>query len=227
MKIKNIFLVLILIGSLSCKRNSVVEKLYREEEIIDKMTQSAEFDDYIKTLLINISKISILNESVRGSKNIDTSELLNKSIVLKNEIDNKTLNVLKANPELLKLNTEKVEQLIYKSIDSRLSKNDTKGIQLRNIIESELNNSKTEMLLMQSPDSQELTVDEIWGCIKNAAGIGAASIISVAAIKALAKQGAQKVVITMSSWLLKRAGWFGLGVMIVDLSVCIYSEYND
>jgi hypothetical protein len=68
---------------------------------------------------------------------------------------------------------------------------------------------------------------EVWDCLKDAVGLGAASVLGIAGLKKLAGQGVQSIVISLSRFLARYAGWIGLGIMVIDFSACLYHEYLD
>jgi len=68
---------------------------------------------------------------------------------------------------------------------------------------------------------------EVWDCLKDAVGLGAASVLGIAGLKKLAGHGVQTIVISLSRFLARYAGWIGLGVMVLDFSACLYHEYQD
>lgn len=78
-----------------------------------------------------------------------------------------------------------------------------------------------------SQQVNKLDGNEIWDCVKEAVGVGSASILGIAALQKLASEGIQTAVITLSKWLAKRAGWIGAAIMVIDFSSCLYHESVD
>ncbi len=73
----------------------------------------------------------------------------------------------------------------------------------------------------------KLDGNEIWDCVKEAVGVGSASILGIAGLQKLASEGIQAAVVTLSKWLAKRAGWIGAAIMVIDFSSCLYHESID
>jgi hypothetical protein len=80
-------------------------------------------------------------------------------------------------------------------------------------------------------DSHEpggLTAEEIWDCTLEALGMGVGSLISIHAIKKLAaEKGVQTVVVQMSKFLAKKAGWIGAIATLIDFGFCINAQSED
>jgi hypothetical protein len=68
---------------------------------------------------------------------------------------------------------------------------------------------------------------EVWDCLKDAVGLGAASVLGIGALKKLASQGVHSIVVSLTKFLAKNAGWIGLGIMVIDFSTCLYHENQD
>ncbi len=153
-------------------------------------------------------------ETVHGifsSFNIDFEEAMER----KAEVDNQLLRVLTDFPELQELEEDRVWEIVSSGIDLVVK------------------NPENEMYVQKALPPGEgafgksVTVEEIWECLKKAAGLGAASILSIAALQKLAQEGVQKIVSTVAKALAKKAGWFGALMMVAEFSVCIYAAYED
>jgi hypothetical protein len=134
-----------------------------------------------------------------------------ESARLKNEVDNQLLGVISTFQELQDCD----EEVAWKTISEAI------GIVVRNPTEGDL--EITRVL----PPQEGLTVEEVWECMKEALGVGVGSILSIAALQKLAKEGIQKVVITVSKYLAKKAGWFGAILTLAEFSLCIKEAYSD
>lgn len=76
--------------------------------------------------------------------------------------------------------------------------------------------------------SGSLTLEEVWDCTLEALGVGVGSLISIHAIKKLAaEKGVQAVVVHLSKFLAKKAGWFGAVAILIDFSLCIHTQTMD
>ncbi len=75
--------------------------------------------------------------------------------------------------------------------------------------------------------ANQLDASKVWECLKDAIGIGSASILGIAGLQRLAQEGIQTAVVTVSKWLAKRAGWIGSVIVVLDFSSCVYSQAVD
>ena len=159
-------------------------------------------------------------------------------MVLKNHVDNDILTLFHQNPFLLNFNEAAVGRILVKALESGLFSNDPKWLDARQVMNLSLKNispakiagiSKTTnaVRLNFAMAPSELTGDEIWGCVKEAVGIGGASVLGIGALQKLAQEGIQAAVVTLSKWLAKRAGWIGAAIMLIDFADCVYKEAND
>lgn len=235
-KIKNFLFLSTLIIFISCDKTEKIA--VSKTEIANSIAKKESFTEFTKQFIINFTKISKINnsnvihsnyiESTISNQNQD-SLIFEQSIVFKNRIDNQCLNLLHDNPILIDMDSTDVEEIIKDAIDIKLAMTDLETLQMK----LEVNNELNEIMDPESePNSMEagnpgLTIDEVWDCFKRSLGIGSGSILTIAGLQKLATEGVQQVVISLSKWLAKRAGWIGVIVTLIDFSSCLYAELND
>lgn len=159
-------------------------------------------------------------------------------MVLKNHVDNDLLTLFHQNPFLLNFNEAAVGRILVKAMESGLFSNDPKWLEAKKEMNLSLHNINPPKIAGTSKTTNavglnfaaapsELTGDEVWGCVKEAVGIGGASVLGIGALQKLAQEGIQAAVVTLSKWLAKRAGWIGAAIMLIDFADCVYKEAND
>lgn len=160
------------------------------------------------------------------------------AISLKNHVDNDILTLFHQNPFLLNFNEAQVRKILVTAMESGLFSDDPGWQDAKQAINRKLKsmapittattNKATNAvgLNLVSTDSG-LTLEEIWGCVKDSIGLGTASILGIAGLKELAKGGIQAAVISVSKWLAKKAGWIGAVITAIDFGSCIYKEAID
>ena len=160
------------------------------------------------------------------------------AISLKNHIDNDMLTLFHQNPFLLNFNEAQVRKIIVTAMESGLFSDDPKWKDAKQEINRRLkpmapnktsttNRATNAVGLNLTSTDSGLTIDEIWGCVKESIGLGSAGILGIAGLKELAKNGIQAAVINVSKWLAKKAGWVGAVITVFDFGSCIYKEAND
>lgn len=161
-----------------------------------------------------------------------------KAILLKNKIDNDLLTLFNKNNFLQKFDEQQTRSIIVKAIDQVMKSGDAKWNGVKENINSNLvassilsgtTNGSSGLARRTNVEASHpgLTGDEVWDCMKSAAGVGGVGVMSVAGLKKLAQEGIQQVVITVSKFLAEKAGWFGLAVMVIDFGYCLSKESRD
>lgn len=161
-------------------------------------------------------------ESAFAAYSLPMDELLTR----KNRVDNDLLELFNKEKILLKYNETEVWTIIRGAIDM--------GWQSQSSVWQDVRNASavTALSVRTNGDGagkqvNKIVADEIWGCLKEAVGVGSASVLGIAGLQKLASEGIQAAVITLSKWLAKRAGWIGAIIMVADFSSCMYHEWND
>jgi hypothetical protein len=160
------------------------------------------------------------------------------ALVLRNKIDNDILQLLNSNRFLTAFDDRQTERIIMNAIDAGFKSKDQRWLDAREEINGSLQtaallhntlnrNNDVSTNFIAAPPPTGLTGDEAWDCLKGAAGFGTAGILGVGALKKLASEGMQAVIMTVTKWLAERAGWFGLAIMLIDFGACIYKEIRD
>jgi hypothetical protein len=240
----------------SCTKNSATV-ITTEEQAVDQLVRSGSFVDFSKNFIPDVMSLMNYHRTIKIQKkeqdflsqvNLakdDESQLANtyhafslsydNALLLKNKIDNDLLMLFNKAPFLLHFDDNQVQSIIVKALETGKSSPDPVWIQAKKEIDEKLGGTQINIatqairtnLVDTGTGQPGLTWDEVWDCVKRALGLGSAGILSIAGLKKLAKEGIQEIVITMSKFLAKHAGWFGLAIAVIDLSSCLYHEYHD
>jgi len=154
---------------------------------------------------------------------------LDEWIVKKNKLDNDFLQLFLQVPELKSFSDDEIMHIIKEAIQLGMNSNDQRWDEVRNISLAVRSHAAVGVMQSGGTTTVPMVIDgiEIWDCLKDAVGLGAASIVGIGALKKLASEGIHKIVVSLSKFLAKHAGWFGLGIMLIDFSMCLYHEYQD
>jgi hypothetical protein len=239
----------------SCKKDAA--NITTEEQAVQQLLQSENFVDFSKSFIPDVTSLLMYHRSIKiqhrsddflkqvSLANNDESQLANtyqafslnfeNAVLLKNKIDNDLLQLFNRNNFLSQFNEIQTQNIILNALDAARTSTDPKWQQVK----EEINNSMRGGDIRVATQSIRLNLvdvgtgqpgvswDEVWGCIREAIGFGAGGILGVAAIKNLAGEGFQQIVITVSKFLAKHAGWFGLAIAVIDFSSCLYHESKD
>lgn len=221
--------MVLLVGSfMACKKNDVppeklttsemAQRLYTQKDFVDFAGSFAKnfkyLTDYYQTpaILNNhekfVSRLKFAGDDYTELQNIHNAYGLNmlEIQIRKANLENTILKLFHKQPALMEYNEDEFWSIIKQSV---LLMKQSSG---NSMIKSNSSNITGEAI----------AVDEIWDCLVRATGLGAASIITIAALHALAKKGIQEIVVTASAFLAKRAGFIGLAIMVLDFSSCMY-----
>lgn len=133
-------------------------------------------------------------------------------ITAKNSLDNEVYALLNAHPHLKKYNEEEGTAVIMQAMEIGLfSENEDWQIVRNNV------NQKVST-------KPRLTWAEVWGCLKDAVGLGIAALFS---LEQLAGMTASQIIRTVSGFIIKRAGFFGAALMAIEFAGCIWDESKD
>lgn len=148
---------------------------------------------------------------------------------IKNKVDNDWLQLFIQLPELQQFSDTEIVSIVKEAIGLGMSSEDARWKQLKSQPITPWGTGKLGTLQNGGNSKRTMGIDvgEIWNCLKDAVGIGAASIIGIGALKKLASEGMQAIVTAGTRILAKYAGWIGLSIMAIDFSVCIYQEMAD
>lgn len=230
--------------------NQAVAKLVASENFVNFSTNF--IPDFISLMkyhrAIKVQNLqTVFLDQVKNSGNDETklaeayrqvSLDYNTALLLKNKLDNDLLTLLNKHPFLQTMEENQVRDIMLKAMEAGINSNDPRWQEAKEVINAKLNNplmnnpalkavatnSVVKSVNMANPG---LTLDEVWDCLKGAAGFGTAGILGIAGLQKLASEGIQAVVINVSTWLAKRAGWIGVGLMLLDFGSCIYKEALD
>jgi hypothetical protein len=150
-------------------------------------------------------------------------------ILRKNKVDNDWLQLFNQLPELRQYNEQDLLAIVKEGIQLGIGSEDTRWKELKSQQYQQIGAGNVISLGPGAPSQKVPKVDaaEIWDCLKDAIGVGSASVLGIAALNKLAGQGLQAIVVTGSKLLAKYAGWIGLAVMVIDFSVCISESMED
>ena len=151
---------------------------------------------------------------------------LDEGINRKNRVDNDLLLLFNQERILLKHSETEVWTIIREAIDLGWRSEAAGWQEVRAAAKPAAANVR---VMADQPEIgvKRLEGPEVWGCVKEAVGVGSASILGIAGLQKLASEGIQKAVTTLSGWLARRAGWIGAAIMLMDFTCCMYSEYYD
>ena len=165
----------------------------------------------------------------------------------KNQMDNSILKALHDFPALMDLDEDEVWKIIVNALDLGIHSTDTDWLSIQQkvfnkaleVVPHQNRIAKPSQLPGLHPSlsaaaipsfyrAYKLSLSEVWDCMLQAVGFGAAATYGVGQLIKLAKEeGVQAVVVNVSKWLAKKAGWVGAIVMLVDFSICIYDQAMD
>jgi len=165
----------------------------------------------------------------------------------KNQMDNSILKLLNDFPVLMDLDENQVWGIILNALNlgSNSTDNDWISIQQKifkkalEMIPRENRVARSNRAIGINPVLSvaavqifyrpvKLSLSEVWDCMLQAVGFGSAATFGVGQLIKLAKEeGIQTVVVTVSKWLAKKAGWIGAIVAVIDFSICIYDQAMD
>jgi hypothetical protein len=154
---------------------------------------------------------------------------LDEWLLRKNKIDNDLLQLFLQLPELRTYADDEIMQIIKSGIQLGMKSEDRRWEQIRHQSVNVPSFARIASMRVGGDTNTPMVLDgiEVWDCLKDAVGLGAASVLGIAGLKKLAGQGVQSIVISLSRFLARYAGWIGLGIMVIDFSACLYHEYLD
>ena len=207
----------------------------QKDDMVDYLVNSADFRNFTRNYIIHMYEYGIVFKPVLANKDpflnelktcdqeettvagiyakyrISYDEMLDK----KNIIDNDVNSLGNLIPELATYGDAGSQEIILRAIDLGLVSSDAEWQSIRDLITADLQN-------INAPNA--LTATEIWGCIKGALGLTAAAGIT---LSTLVEASVPTIIKSVSATILKRFGWWGAALMIVDFSACIWDEYHD
>jgi hypothetical protein len=150
-------------------------------------------------------------------------------VTRKNKVDNDWLQLFLQLPELQRYNEQEIIAIVKEGLQLGIGSEDSRWQELKNRQYPRIHIGNVASLSSGPLQTKSLSIDatEIWDCLKDAVGVGSASILGIAGLKKLAGQGIQAIVLAGSKFLAKYAGWIGLAVTVLDFSSCIYGEMAD
>lgn len=148
---------------------------------------------------------------------------------LKNKIDNDWLQLFLQLPELQQYSDTEILSIVKEGIRLGISSEDSRWKQMKIHPVTTWSTNNITTLQMGGNATRSLAIDagEIWNCLKDAIGVGSAGVLGIGALKKLASEGMQAIVIAGTRILAKYAGWIGLSIMAIDFGVCISQEMAD
>lgn len=228
-------LMVLLVGSfMACKKNdsppeklsttAMAQRLYTQKDFVDFAGSFAKnfkyLTDYYQTPALVSNKASFIQEVRSAGNNEFLVESAHakygmsfKEIILrKSLLDETILKLYNDQPELLNYNENEFWSIVLQSVS--FLKVSANGNAIRS----------------NSVDfrSTAISGDEVWDCIKEAVGLGAASMLGIAGLHALAqKKGIQQAVKTFAAFMARNMGYIGLAITVIDFSSCMYKESMD
>lgn len=233
-KLRFLMMILIFGSFAACKKNEappvrlstseMAQRLYSHKDFIDFAESYAKnfkylADYYQMPSLLQNKKIFIQTLTSAGD-NINLIESahakyglsLNEINIRKTLLDNCILQLYNVQPELLNYSEEEFWSIIKQSVTMM------KQTASSNLIRS--NDSGVK--------NMAISIDEVWDCLKESVGLGAASMLGIAGLHALAqKKGIQQVVVKFAAIMARNLGYIGLAITVFDFSSCMYKESMD
>lgn len=238
----------------SCKKK--IDERITEEQAVENLTVSADFQDFSKRFIPDLlmlanyhrqvkdrgGRLSFINElKLTNGEEAKIASVYEKyslnyedAMLLKNRVDNDLLRLFHQNPFLLQFDETGIKRILSHSLQNGLHSTEVSWVRTKEQINQQI--SLTDVSSMPQGPRQTngvrvnkigITIDEIWECLKDAAGFGSGGILGIAGLSRLAKDGIQEAVIGASKWLAKRAGWIGAAIALVDFGSCMYHESID
>lgn len=248
------FLIATVFFFFSCKKK--IDERITEEQAITNLAASADFQDFSKKFLPDLlilanyhrqvtnrgGRISFINDlKLTNGEEAKIAAVYEKfslsyedAMHLKNRVDNDLLRLFHQHSFLLQFDEAGIKKILLQSLQKGLHSTDASWIRTKEEINQQI--SLTDIASLPQNNKQTngvrvnklgITIDEIWECLKDAAGFGSGGILGIAGLSRLAKDGIQEAVIGASKWLAKRAGWIGAAIALVDFSSCLYHESID
>jgi hypothetical protein len=156
-------------------------------------------------------EIESANE-VYASFHIDFEEAMTRQ----NDVHNALLTVLNDFPELQEVD----EETAWKTI-----------VEAGDIVVKDPENEMYEQKVMPPGEGgtlvNEITLEELWECLKKAVGLGVGTLISIGALQKLAQEGIQKAIVAATKIIAKRAGWIGAAIALAEFAICLRSAYYE
>lgn len=247
-------LILSSIFFFACKKK--IAEPITEEQAIENLTVSTDLQDFSKRFIPDLlilanyhrqvkdrgGRVSFINELklTNGEENKIASVYEKFSLSyedamqLKNRVDNDLLRLFHQIPFLLQFDEAGIKRILLHSLQNGLHSTDASWIKTKEEINQKISLANVSSLPQGNRQTNGvrvnklgITIDEIWECLKDAAGFGSGGILGIAGLSRLAKDGIQEAVIGASKWLAKRAGWIGAAIALVDFSSCLYHESID
>ncbi len=221
--------------------DEMAAKLYLNESFIQFSGQFIgdffQFTDYLREPARQANRKPFLTALQKAADNEMTLEehlreyglSLDEWLLRKNKIDNDLLQLFLQLPELRTYGDEEIMQIIKSGIQLGMNSQDRRWEQIRRQSVNVPRVARIASMSTASSSTVPMILDsyEVWDCLKDAVGLGAATVLGIGGLKKLAGQGVQSIVISLSRFLARYAGWIGLGVMVLDFSNCLYHEYQD
>lgn len=153
---------------------------------------------------------------------------MDEMVARKSKVDNDILGLLTANKQLVTYSENEIWEIIREGINLGWQSNLPEWQQIRTAtIRMSSNQIGMNTIGASGYQANQLDASKVWECLKDAIGIGSASILGIAGLQRLAQEGIQTAVVTVSKWLAKRAGWIGAVIVVLDFSSCVYSQAVD
>lgn len=238
----------------SCTKNTT--EAMTEEQAVENLTTTQSFHDFSKAFipdlmtLVNYHRSDIAkNQRANFIRQLeiagdDETKIpvvyeqfglqFDNAIMLKNKVDNDILALLNQNRFLLQFDETQTKRILLKAMEKGLGSTGFEWQRTKEAISNRLGRTTPIEQIPIFPQTNgiavnkaDLTLDEVWNCLKDAVGVGSAGVLGIAGLTKLAKDGVQEVVIATSKWLAKKAGWIGAAITLIEFGDCIYSEAID
>jgi len=233
LKFRFLLLVLLVGTFTACKKNDttpvklstsdMAQRLYTQKDFVDFAGSFAKNFKYLADYYQTPSLVSNKESFIQTLRNAGNDEALveaahakygldiNEIIIRKNNLNNDILHLYNAQPALLDYTEEEFWSIIKQSV----------------LLLKHSSSSNSIKSFSNQITGKAIAIDEVWDCLVRAVGLGAAGILTIAGIHALAKKGIQQAVISVAAFMAKRAGFIGLGIMVLDFSSCMYRASYD
>ncbi|MBU3744748.1 MAG: hypothetical protein FGM61_09445 [Sediminibacterium sp.] len=180
------------------------------------------------TFLSGIQEAGV-NETALQQHFVQYALQFDQWVNLKNKVDNDWLQLFLQLPELQQYSDSDILAIVKEGIGLGMSSEDSRWKKMKAQPVTAWSSANVTTLQVGGNATRSLAIDagEIWECLKDAIGVGSASVLGIGALKKLASEGMQAIVATGTRILAKYAGWIGLTIMAIDFGVCISQEMAD
>ena len=195
----------------ACKKNTAdvsATEIITEENAVNKLNNAESFTVFSNQFIPDLSAFLVYHKAIKANKleNIFADQIRNANdednkladayqavslnyetaISLKNKIDNAMLHLLNEKKCLLKFDEESVRRIIFNTLEMRMNSTDPSLQIAKDQIVAKIPVANTSNRIINgtfTTNYMALSLYEVWGCVKEAIGVGSASILGIAGLQ--------------------------------------------